>query len=172
MPLVEAERIGRSMVNALLPLCERVELAGSIRRRKPFVGDIEIVCIPRVVPVLDMFGAVAGEESRLEGVDWSLYGALKMNGKKQKKIILREGVQLDLFITTAEQWGYIFMLRTGPDTFSHKMVTPRKYGGYLPSYLRCDDGYVWSKNRMIPLLEESDLFSLCGLGYVPPEMRK
>jgi DNA polymerase/3'-5' exonuclease PolX len=173
MPLAEAERIGRSMVNALLPLCERVELAGSIRRRAPFVGDIEIVAIPK--QVTDMFGAVLplSSDHALNRPDWSLYGSVKVDGSKQKKILLLQGIQLDLFIVTPPaQWGVQFLLRTGPADYSHKMVTARKYGGCMPSHLRVQGGAVWSNNHVIPTPEESDVYTLFGLGYVPPEMRK
>jgi DNA polymerase/3'-5' exonuclease PolX len=35
---------------ALAPYCDRIEIAGSIRRRNPSVKDIELVAIPRQVP--------------------------------------------------------------------------------------------------------------------------
>jgi DNA polymerase/3'-5' exonuclease PolX len=46
--------IAGRIVEALRPYCERIEIAGSLRREKPMVGDIEIVAIPRR-PV-DLFG--------------------------------------------------------------------------------------------------------------------
>jgi hypothetical protein len=33
-----------------LAKADRIAIAGSVRRRRPFVGDIELVCIPRLVP--------------------------------------------------------------------------------------------------------------------------
>jgi DNA polymerase/3'-5' exonuclease PolX len=176
MPLAEAERIGRSMVNALLPLCERVELAGSIRRRAPFVGDVEIVCVPKMES--DMFGGLS-EKSRLEFVDWELYGTVLANGPRLKKVMLREGIQLDLSIVLPPaQWGVLFLIRTGPKNYSNRMVTRRRYytkdnePGLMPSNLQVKDGAVWENNQIVPTPEESDVYTLFGLGYVPPEMRK
>lgn len=51
LSLREAREIAAPMIDALRPHCERVEAAGSIRRGKPFVNDIEIVCVPRTVKV-------------------------------------------------------------------------------------------------------------------------
>lgn len=48
-PLLEAGDAACQIVNALRPQCERIEIAGSIRRQKQWVGDIEIVYIPSIV---------------------------------------------------------------------------------------------------------------------------
>lgn len=46
-PLAEARRVAEGFARALEPSCDRIELAGSIRRCKETVGDIEMVCIPK-----------------------------------------------------------------------------------------------------------------------------
>ena len=179
-PLRDAERIARGMASALIPFCSRIEIAGSIRRKKPVVGDIEIVCIPYIER--DMFGAPVGE-SRLEGIDWNLYGDVITNGPRQKKILLREGIQLDLFIVLPPaQFGWLFLLRTGPAWFSHRMVTPRnayavadkkpRERGLMPSYLRSEHGAIWSKNHVVETPEEQNVFDLFGMAFIEPEKRK
>lgn len=169
-PLPDAERIAHSMAAALTPFCSRVEIAGSIRRRKRIVGDIEIVCIPQFET--DMFGNPSGV-SKLAGIDWTLYGEVKANGEKYKKILLPQGIQLDLFIVTPPaQWGVIFLIRTGPADYSRKMVTPRRDGGRLPSNYRVKDGAVWSRNHIIETPEEFNYYELCGVPFVQPWLRK
>ena len=42
-PLDEAERIACTIVADLLPFCQRIQVAGSVRRRKELVGDIGVV---------------------------------------------------------------------------------------------------------------------------------
>jgi DNA polymerase/3'-5' exonuclease PolX len=54
-PLPDAERIAAAIVADLAPYCDRIQVAGSVRRRKEFVGDIELVAIPRYVPA-GLFG--------------------------------------------------------------------------------------------------------------------
>jgi DNA polymerase/3'-5' exonuclease PolX len=46
-PLATARRIAEALLAELTPACERIVLAGSIRRERPNVNDIEIVAIPR-----------------------------------------------------------------------------------------------------------------------------
>jgi len=55
LPLSTAITLAESIVTALAPGCSRIAIAGSVRREKPEVGDIEIVCIPRVTGH-DLFG--------------------------------------------------------------------------------------------------------------------
>src|SRR5436190_14063617 len=54
-PLPDAERIAAAIVADLAPSCACIQVAGSVRRRKEVVGDIEIVAIPRYVPA-GLFG--------------------------------------------------------------------------------------------------------------------
>lgn len=58
--------IATNLLNDLLPFCERAEIAGSVRRLKPEVKDIEIVVIPKMRKVLDMFGSESGSVSELQ----------------------------------------------------------------------------------------------------------
>jgi len=154
IPLYEAEQIAQRVIAVLAPHCERIEIAGSIRRRKPEVGDIEIVASPKIIT--DLFGQPI-EEHELDTFDFSSIGTLEMGGHKYKKIALTEGPQLEILI------------RTGPAEYSHSFVTPKMYGGLLPSPLRVKDGAIW-KNELLPLEtpEESDVYNLLGLPYVEP----
>ena len=132
-----ARHLAEDIEAKLAPGCERIEIAGSLRRERPVIGDIEIVCIPRYQ--VDMFGVVAYEQpSYLDAILSGLVaeGRLlpgKKNGKKFKQFIIPHavsGITLDLFITTPERWGVIFAIRTGPASFSKRLVTQQVKGGY------------------------------------------
>ena len=49
MELYEARVITEDLLAYQRPYCERIEIAGSVRRRRPQVNDIEIVCIPKTI---------------------------------------------------------------------------------------------------------------------------
>src|SRR5262252_2157090 len=51
-----ASRVASELVERIADTCVRVEIAGSIRRKRPTVRDIDIVCVPKVAAMLDMFG--------------------------------------------------------------------------------------------------------------------
>src|ERR1700730_14111555 len=45
-----ARDVAQDFIDALSDSCERVQIAGSLRRRKPYVKDVEIVFVPKLVP--------------------------------------------------------------------------------------------------------------------------
>lgn len=169
LSLTDAHVLAQGLGNQLRSYCRRIEIAGSIRRGKNEVGDIEIVAVPYFGD--DLFGNSTGD-SKLNSVDWPTFGKVIKNGNKYKQIELHEGITLDLFIVTPPaQFGVVFLIRTGPAEFSRKLVTPRNQGGLMPSNYKVKDGAVWSHNHIIETPEESDVFDLFGLPYVEPELR-
>lgn len=172
----KAKSIAEKWVRYLTPACERIEIAGSIRRGRMEVGDIDLVCKPLMMTEPDLFGQPT-EINFLEETVQKLIAdenvALLMNGPKHKKLALPEGIKLELWIVLPPaQWGPIMMIRTGPADFSHWMVTAKRMGGALPSYLRQKDGAVWHGAKMIEIPEEEDYFKLCNMKYVEPQYRQ
>jgi DNA polymerase/3'-5' exonuclease PolX len=173
MRIALAGVIAEKWVANLAPVCERVEIAGSIRREKPEVKDIEIVCIPKFEPVNDMFGQPLRPMNMLEDYLRGAPCVIVKNGPRYKQIQLPEGINLDLFIVQPPaQWGVIFLIRTGSAEFSHRFVTPRKHGGLLPSHLHVKDGAIWSNNHIIETPQERDVFDLAGVPWIEPEERR
>jgi len=166
IPSEIAEQIARQYAERLQPFCDRLEIAGSIRRRKAEVGDIEIVALPK--PFVDLFGNENGyQDPMLAGV-W-----VNKSGPRYKQYALPEGVNLDLFIVLPPaQWGVIFALRTGGAEFSRRLVTPKPYG-YLPREYVIKDGAVHRADtgEIVPTPEEEDFLALCGVANIPPQER-
>jgi DNA polymerase/3'-5' exonuclease PolX len=71
IPLLAATTLAAKLVAQLAPYCERIEVAGSVRRQKDIVGDIELVAIPKletrsnVQPQLTLFGPSPDPEQEL-----------------------------------------------------------------------------------------------------------
>lgn len=170
-----ARDLAERIVKELSPVTQRIEIAGSIRREKNLIGDIEIVCIAK--QQLDLFGDpngsllaphleyLATEGRIIKGDKW---------GEKYKKLHIPSMPELsiDLFITTVPEWGYTYTIRTGCAEFSHLLVTPRQQGGYLPGHLRVGGCRIWDDDKALPTPEEGELFAALGLVYVPPELRE
>lgn len=170
MPFEVATIYANEIITKLLPLCKRLAVAGSIRRCKPEIGDIELVAIP--LPHLDMFNQETPDDHALNYYEWRGLGRIVKNGNKYKQIELYQGINLDLFIVTPPaQWGIQFLIRTGPADFSKRVVTQKKFGGLLPSNFRVQDGAIWSNNHMIETPEEIGVFNLIGVPFIEPEQR-
>ena len=156
-------------LGVLEPFCDRVAIAGSVRRRRPRCGDIEVVAIPKTVEGPgDLFGPTRVRDPAFCGV---VDGWDKVKGKptgRYTQRMLREGVKLDLFMATPDNWGLILAIRTGSATFSHKVLARRWTSlGYHST-----GGMLQKNGKALPVREERDLFKLLGLDWVPPEKRE
>lgn len=158
------------VVDLLTPVVDRVEIAGSLRRGAPEVGDIEILAIPTAVP--DLFGSLVRGPLLVDQVLAGRGFKFEANGPLYKRFVVPGPcrVHCDLYLTAPEQWGVMLAIRTGPAEFSKRLVTIRQKGGLLPSYLQVKDGRVWSTGP-IPTPEESDFFKLLGIAWIPPDRR-
>ncbi len=159
--------------------CIQVEIAGSIRRQKPEVKDIEIVAQPYLRT--DLFGAPLDEDSQLDALVGKMIreGTLKKRlngegntqayGQKFKALVTSDGMPLDLFLVRPPaQWGAVFAIRTGPADYSKFLVTACQGMG-----LRCVDGrLVYTDGATFASPTEEAFFKGCGVPWIPPEQRK
>jgi hypothetical protein len=79
---------------------------------------------------------------------------------------LPEGIKLDLFLTTAENWGAIFLIRTGSAEFSYAVATHAK--GMDRPFV---DGQLTVDGNAVPTPDEQDVFYLLGLKWMAPQQR-
>lgn len=177
MNLEEAQFLANRILSDVTPFTVRAEIAGSVRRQKPDdIKDVEIVCVAKTQPLIDMFGTQTGELSLLESAfhgllqHWNAW-AIK-NGPKYKQILFPGGQKLDLFIVTLETWGYQFAIRTGPADYSHWLVTPRRMSGGLPSYLTVKDARLWHGEKLLDTSTEDLFFQALEIPMPSPRERK
>lgn len=173
MPYDYAIGLAEHLVLKLRPGCERILIAGSLRRHKAEIGDIEIVAMPKLETTLDLFGMpIAGlERSGLDDclAQLSTEGYTK-NGPKYKQFIY-EGVSVDLFIASAQTWGCVATIRTGSADFTHWLVTPRRSGGGCPSHIKFSEGRLLSGGAHHPTPEEVDVFAALETPWIEPTDR-
>lgn len=126
-PRAAAMVVAERLFSLLLPACERVAIAGSLRRGKPDVGDVEMLFIPRVesrANPADLFAEM--QVDLAEGVieEWLSAGVLTKRlsvdgraswGRKNKLAVhVETGIPVDLFAATRENWWNYLVCRTGP----------------------------------------------------------
>jgi DNA polymerase/3'-5' exonuclease PolX len=167
MELAKAFTIANEIRRQLAPYCNRIEIAGSIRRNKPEVKDIEIVCIPRRIKI-GLFNAdteicpgFIRVINQWEAVKGSATG-------KYTQRILPQGINLDLFTATPDNWGLIYAIRTGPASFSHYILAI----GWNKAGYKSVNGMLTKNGEPVTVREEIDLFHLIGLPWQNPADRK
>lgn len=184
MPLAEAQALAERLVSELQDVCEQITTAGSIRRQKATVGDLEIVCVPKIEIVMGgLFEDQPEEADLLEARIWEMWedGVIKpridKNGRravgKRYRRLLYHDVALDLFSPSAESYGAILAIRTGPAEYSHLFVTPRSQRGLMPDHLRMQEGALRYRvsGEVIPTPTEESFFAALGLPFLDPPAR-
>src|SRR3989339_1637428 len=159
-PYAKAYKIALEVLEQLKPYCERIEIAGSIRRKKAEVGDIELVIIPKPYSIGLFESGIATVINKLEKVRREL-------PCKATQRILPSGIKLDIFFATEENWGNIFAMRTGSSDYSHKVLA----NGWVRQGFKSEGGYLFKNGERYEVREEKDLFKLIGVRYVEPEDR-
>ena len=154
MKLGFAKEIADDFLKMIRPFCLKAEIAGSVRREKPEPNDIEICAIPR-----DLW--------ELKNV---MYIQHCLKGKFPSKYsqIIYQGEKMDIFWCNQDNWGNIFLIRTGPWEFSKKLMSTRaNIRG-----LKHEGGYLWHGNKKLRCPEEKDVFEMLGLPYIKPKNRE
>lgn len=188
MNLNDAKTASQNIRSALLPACDRIEIAGSIRRGSERPGDIDIVLVLRPGrPAVEF-----GQKNPIfkTHLDTLLYDLEQQHlilgtsgGDKLKKFevdITKWGVagaipvvvKMQITIATPETWAYWFVIRTGPAEFSHWLVTPQVSGGALPEGMYFKDCLLHTKSGNAYPENEKYLFEAIGLDWIEPTERK
>ena len=167
-PLPVVLPVAERLVAALRPHCLRIEIAGSLRRERPLVGDIEIVAIP--IRPTDLFGAPVKGKTPLDVFLDSKGITFTRRGERYQQFAYGRHT-VDLFLPTAETWGSIFTIRTGSWEFSRWLVTSQAAGGAAPNTIQPRDGRLYESGRLLATPEEVDVFHALGLVYIEPSER-
>lgn len=185
IPLQRAEALAQEVVELFRPYCERIEVAGSIRRRREEVKDIEICLIPKFAEIQDP-SCLFGERTERVNLQFKFASELLTEGDIQDRLdannrtcfgprwqrVMYKGVGLDVFgCLDPEEWGVLFAVRTGPAHFSKQLVTRRAYGGFLLHRQFVKDWRLWNDTQIVETPTEQDLFSAIGMDFIRPEVR-
>ncbi len=164
-PFAEAEAIALSIVAELAPHCVpgQCEIAGSVRRRRPTSGDIEIVCVPEpyeTAPLLRSGLALVVEQ-------WE-----KIKGTLPCRYTQRlhpSGMTVDLFMPDPRGYGLQLAIRTGSAAWSHQVLAR----AWVRAGFRSEQGLLRDfAGRVVPTTTERELFQRIGLAWVDPADRE
>jgi len=161
----------------------RLICAGSLRRQKAEVGDVEIVYIPRwkELSAIDLFGQerdnmnladVAIERMLSEQViDKRRFGgdSVRWGAKNKFAVHLATGIGIDLFSTVESSWFNYVVCRTGGAATNQRIAIAAMKRGWRWNPYGC--GFTDQSGNVVPVSSERDVFELVGLKYIDPEDR-
>ena len=172
-PLAEALGVAQELVGLLSPACERIVIAGSCRRLKPNVGDIELLCVPKPSDSL-LFTDEVDRVLKTELRGGSLYYRPNIKGKftygpLNKLLIHRaSGIPVDIFSTTEKNWGMALVRTTGPAEFNIRMMARFKQLGMAGHAY----GGITTPSGEVDCPDEETVFKVLGWPYAAPEDRR
>jgi len=155
-----AEPIVNEILNYLRGMTgiENITAAGSFRRAKDTVGDIDILAT-----------ATNPEEVISGFVRMPMVEEVLAKGPTKASVIVQETIQVDLRIVEHRSYGTVLQYFTGSKDHNVRM-----------RQLALDLGYSLNEYSLTRLADSSDLFyekekdvyASLGLQYIPPEMRE
>ena len=181
-PLAEAQALAHTLKTLLEPSCLRIEIAGSVRRQKPFVHDIELLAVPKgndgAAWFTDMLEETmahlvfdAGVKSSGGTVFTERPNKLGRStyGPKNKLLVHRAtGMPVDLFTTTEENWGMALVVRTGSADYCVRLMSRlRVLGCRGHAY----GGITDASGVEVTCPDEETVFRLAEWDWIPPEER-
>lgn len=139
-----------------LPAVERADLAGSVRRRRETIGDLDLVIISQDSPrAIKAF--VSLPEIR----------QVIAQGDTRATVLLSEGIQVDLRAVPAESYGAALQYFTGSKPHSVHLRTLAQARG-----LKLNEYGLFRGDKQLAGRSEDELYRALGLNLIPPELRE
>lgn len=138
------------------PQAERVEVAGSLRRRRESIGDLDLLVASREP-------AVVAERF----VRYPDLTKLLARGETKCSGVLRSGMQVDVRIVEPDCWGAALHYFTGSKAHN---IAVRTLG--VKRKLKISEYGVFRGKRRVSGRTEEEVFAAVGLPWIPPELRE
>ncbi len=156
--LAEAEAYVKPFVDYLrdVPGLKQVEVAGSFRRRRETVGDIDIlVAATKAQAVADRF------------ISYPQVQEVLAHGDTRCSVVLRSGLQVDLRVVPSSSYGAALYYFTGSK--AHNIATRTLA---VKKKLKMNEYGVFRGEKAIAGRTEVEVMNAIGLPWIPPELRE
>ncbi len=146
-----------------LPAVQRLEVAGSYRRRRETVGDIDLLAIAtEPQEVVEGFTSYPDVKS------------VELAGDTKVTVVLRSGLQVDLRILLPESYGAALQYFSGSKEHNVKLRKRAVAQGLSISeygVIRAGEG-GGERGELVAGREEADVYEAVGLPWIAPELRE
>jgi len=155
MDLERAQKIASEVVTRLTPYCDRIEVAGSIRRKKSRVNDVDIVLIPS-----DLWNLT----HEIMGL-----GPAKVSGTKIQRVNCN-GTQIDIYFADEDTWATLLLIRTGSAENNIYLASLAKRKGWRLA--ASGDGLFNEEGQRIAGESELSIYQALGVRWQWPWERE
>ena len=181
-PRTLALSVAAELIALLQPVTERVEVAGSVRRGKANVSDLELVLIPKrdTVPdglfdfqTIDLAARLFDTllDRKVLAKRPNIAGHFAWGPQNKLAIHVKTGLPVDLFSTSRAGWYRTLLIRTGPKDFNLRIIEALAKRGYkLHAY--GEAALTGPDGNDVSVDSEQALFTLAGWLFQKPEERR
>jgi len=160
LSLVEAGQFAKTFLDYLRasPLFQRVEPAGSLRRGKETIGDVDLLATAR--------------DQALAADAFVRFGQVKeilQHGPTKCSVRLASGLQVDLRIVEPSQFGAALVYFTGSKEHNVRLRELAKARGWKVNEYGI---FRTTSNARIAGATEEDLYQALHMEWIPPELRE
>jgi DNA polymerase (family 10) len=159
IPYSQAHSIAETFLNQLIT-CEAIttaEMLGSLRRHNPTIGDIDIgIATTNIGLVKNCVN------------DMKIVKRVVASGPQLIRVILESGFQVDIKVSTAEEWGAFLQHFTGSKEHNIKL---REYA--LDKGLSLSEHGIKNTDtgKLTTFSDETAFYNYLGLQWIPPQNR-
>ncbi len=156
--LAEAKVFAEAVVQHLkqVPSLRQIEVAGSFRRRKETVGDLDVlVTCAESGPVMDRLASYSAVRDVL------------VRGETKMSVRLANGMQLDLRVVPDESYGAALQYFTGSQAHNIQLRRRAQDMG-----LKINEYGVFRGEQRVAGRTEEEVYAAVGLEWIPPELRE
>ncbi len=156
--LVDAERVAEPLVEYLkgVPGVKQVVVAGSFRRRKETVGDLDILVT-----------ASPGADAIAVFTSYDEVAEVLSKGRTRASVKLKSSIQVDLRVVPARSYGAALLYFTGSKAHN---IALRGMG--LKKGLKLNEYGLFRKAVRIAGTSEDKVYDALGLPLIAPELRE
>lgn len=180
-PRAVAIAVAKELYPYLDPVTERLVCAGSLRRGRADVGDLELLFVPRFEIQPDGLFDTRKVDLADRAINQlvakgilakrpNVNGYFAWGEKNKLAVHVSSRLPVDLFATTLKQWYVALVVRTGPAELNVRLCESAiKRGLRFHAY---GDGFTDRQGNVIPCHSEEDVFRIAGLPYLEPKDRR
>ena len=155
IPLKLADEVAAEVVAVMLPVVERVQVAGSLRRRRPEVKDVDLVCEPRSMEDLEATLTAAG--------------AADVHVAPVTVTFRWRDVQVEVYLADAASYAMTLLWRTGSRQHNIKLAEAAKKMGLS---IRKEGVVDAVTEERLAWRSEQEIFAALKVPYCKPEERE
>jgi DNA polymerase (family 10) len=156
--LADAEKIAVTLVAYLkkFPGVKKIEVAGSYRRRKDTVGDLDILAVAQDgAPIVNHF------------INFDEVAQIVAHGDTKATVYLHAGIQVDLRVVKEKSYGSALHYFTGSKAHN---IAIRQMA--LKKKMKVNEYGVFKGKKQIAGANEKEFYAVFKMPYIEPELRE